>query len=131
MTPPGQETAQGAGEQASSDGAPPMVAEGVELIGEYEDSGYKEPPSIARRADGQVVQLPKLLYLIAESADGRRSYEEIASRVTEASGQELGPGDVKFLAEEKLRPLGVLAGPDGQRSEERRVGKECRARWSR
>jgi putative peptide zinc metalloprotease protein len=114
MTPSGQETAQGAGEQASSDGAPPKVAEGVELIGEYEDSGYKEPPSIARRADGQVVQLPKLLYLIAESADGRRSYEEIASRVTEESGQELGPGDVKFLVEEKLRPLGVVAGPDGQ-----------------
>jgi putative peptide zinc metalloprotease protein len=28
-------------------------ADGVELIGEYEDSGYKEPPAIARRADGQ------------------------------------------------------------------------------
>jgi putative peptide zinc metalloprotease protein len=114
MKPPEQETAQRVETQASSDGASPKVAEGIELIGEYEDSGYKEPPSIARRADGQVIQLPKLLYLIAESADGRRSYEEIASRVTEASGQELGPGDVKFLVEEKLRPLGVLAGPDGQ-----------------
>jgi putative peptide zinc metalloprotease protein len=114
MKPPEQETAQQVEAQASSDGAPPKVAEGVELIGEYEDSGYKEPPSIARRADGQVIQLPNLLYLIAENADGRRNYEEIAGRVTEESGQELGPGDVKFLVEEKLRPLGVLAGPDGR-----------------
>jgi putative peptide zinc metalloprotease protein len=95
------------------DGAPPKLAEGIELIGEYEDSGYKEPPSIARRADGQVIQLPKLLYFVAESADGKRSYEQIAERVTEATGRGVGGDDIRFLVNEKLRPLGVLAQADG------------------
>src|SRR5687767_1462402 len=41
---------------------PPARAEGVELIGEFEQSGFEDPPSLARRADGQVVQLTELLY---------------------------------------------------------------------
>jgi putative peptide zinc metalloprotease protein len=102
-------------EQATvqADGSPPTLADGIELIGEYEDSGYKEPPSIARRADGQVIQLPKLLYFVAESADGRRTYEQIAERVTEATGRGVSGDDIRFLVEQKLRPLGVLAQADG------------------
>ena len=46
--------------------APPRLADGVELIGEFADSGFKQAPFIARRADGQVVQLPKMLYRLAE-----------------------------------------------------------------
>src|SRR5439155_2179289 len=98
-------------------GRPPALSPGIELIGEYADSGYKEPPSIARRADGQVIQLPALLYHVADSIDGRRTYEQIAERVTDASGRGVGPGDVKFLVEEKLRPLGVVAGADGRAPE--------------
>jgi putative peptide zinc metalloprotease protein len=97
-----------------TNGAKPKVAEGIELIGEYEDSGFKEPPSIARRADGQIIQLPHLLYVIAESADGRHTYEEIAQRTSEASGRGVTAENVQFLIDEKLRPLGVIAGPDGQ-----------------
>ena len=48
----------------------PSLADGVELIGVYEGSGFKEPPHIVRRADGQVIQLSKLLFLVAEAADG-------------------------------------------------------------
>jgi putative peptide zinc metalloprotease protein len=96
-----------------TDGRPPKLAEGIELIGEYADSGYKDPPSIARRSDGQVVQLPKLLYAIAERADGRRSYDEIAEQVTEEIGRGVSDENVRFLVEEKLRPLGVLAQADG------------------
>jgi putative peptide zinc metalloprotease protein len=101
-------------ERSSGPDGVPRLAADIELIGEYEDSGYQEPPSIARRADGQIIQLPALLYLVAESIDGRRTYEEIAARVTEASGRGVGAGDVKFLVEEKLAPLGIVAGPDGQ-----------------
>jgi putative peptide zinc metalloprotease protein len=102
---------------AQADSRPPQLCEGVDLIGEYEDSGFKNPPSIARRADGQVIQLPALLYLVAASVDGRRTYEQIAEQVTEASGRGVGPGDVKFLVEEKLLPLGVVTGPDGKSPE--------------
>ncbi len=58
----------------ASDGAevPPRPAEGVELIGEYEGSGFKKAPYLARRGDGQTVQLTRLLYLVAEAADGSR-----------------------------------------------------------
>src|SRR5215208_3455295 len=60
---------------------PPQSAEGVELIGEYQDSGFKEPRYIARRADGQVIQLTLLLYLVAHEVDGERDFAEIARRV--------------------------------------------------
>jgi putative peptide zinc metalloprotease protein len=95
----------------------PRLAEGIELIGVYEDSGYKEPPSIARRADGQIIQLPSLLYLIAEEADGRTSYDEIAERVSEETRRGVSANNVRFLVDEKLRPLGVLAQADGSSPE--------------
>jgi putative peptide zinc metalloprotease protein len=109
--PADQETA-----EAAPDGRP-QLAEGIELIGEYEDSGYKEPPSIARRADGQIIQLPSLLYLIAEKADGRTSCEEIAERVSDETRRGVSADNVRFLVEEKLRPLGVLAQADGSSPE--------------
>jgi putative peptide zinc metalloprotease protein len=112
------QTAQAGGASApQADGAPPRLAEGIELIGEYEDSGYKEAPSIARRADGQVIQLPAILFHVAESIDGRRTYAEIAERATQATGRGLGPEEIKYLVDEKLRPLGVVASADGKSPE--------------
>jgi putative peptide zinc metalloprotease protein len=93
--------------------APPRLADGLELIGEYEGSGFKEPPSIARRADGQMIQLPSILYVVAEAVDGRRTYDEIASRVSEQIGRELDADGARMLVEEKLRPLGVVTAEDG------------------
>src|SRR5438874_10559827 len=93
--------------------AAPRLAEGLELLGEYRDSGFKEPPYLARRADGQVLQLPRLLYLVAENADGRRSYGQIAEAVTEQFGRGVSEDNVRVLADSKLRPLGVLAARDG------------------
>lgn len=66
-----------------------------------------------RRSDGQVVQLSPLLYLVAEHADGRRSYGEIAEAVSAAFGRGVSDDNVRVLVEEKLRPLGVLAAEDG------------------
>lgn len=91
----------------------PRIAAGVELVGRFEGSGFKEPPYLARRGDGQVIQLPELLYRVAEQCDGRRHCAGIAARVSRAFGRELAPGDVRFLLEEKLWPLGLLAAGDG------------------
>src|SRR3954466_4594708 len=91
---------------------PPRLADGVELIGEYEGSGYKEPPSLVRRGDGQVVQLTPLLYTVTEKADGRRDYADIASAITTEIGRKVSADNVRFLVEEKLVPLGVLVGAD-------------------
>jgi putative peptide zinc metalloprotease protein len=37
----------------------PRLADGVELLGEYKDSGYSQPPSLVRRPDGQVIQMSR------------------------------------------------------------------------
>src|SRR6266576_1748081 len=95
----------------------PKLADGVELIGEYEGSGFKEAPYIARRADGQVVQLAPLLYLIAEGADGVRTNEEIAAAVSEAIKRGVSADNVRQLVDERLRPLGVIAPADGSEPE--------------
>jgi putative peptide zinc metalloprotease protein len=95
----------------------PKLADGVELIGKYEGSGFKEAPYIARRADGQVVQLAPLLYLIAEAADGRRTEEEIAAAVSEAIKRGVSADNVHQLVDERLRPLGVITGADGTQNE--------------
>ncbi|MDQ1374276.1 MAG: putative peptide zinc metalloprotease protein, partial [Actinomycetota bacterium] len=62
---------------------PPQLADGVELIGDYGGSGFKEPPSLVRRNDGQVIQLTELLYLVAKYSDGSRDADAIGAKVTE------------------------------------------------
>jgi putative peptide zinc metalloprotease protein len=91
----------------------PRLANGVELIGKYEGSGFKEAPYLARRGDGQVIQLAPLLYLIAELADGTHTDEEIAAAVSEAIKRGVSGDNVRELVDAKLRPLGVLAAADG------------------
>src|SRR5829696_6732947 len=88
-------------------------ADGLELVGRFEDSGFREPPLLARRADGQVIQLSELLYAIAAEADGHRDVHAIAEAVTRRYGRSVTADNVVFLAERKLRPLGVLALADG------------------
>lgn len=61
--------------------------------------------------------MPDLLYFVAEEVDGQKSYDQIAERVSEKLGKQIGPDDAKFLVEEKLRPLGVIAGPEGEQPE--------------
>jgi putative peptide zinc metalloprotease protein len=92
-------------------GSPPHLAEGVELMGQMEDSGFEETPFLARRADGKVIQLPQILYTLADQIDGTATYEQIAKRVTEALGAEIEADDTRFLVDEKLAPLGLIAGP--------------------
>jgi putative peptide zinc metalloprotease protein len=91
----------------------PRLADGVELLGCFEDSGFIDPPYLARRADGQVLQLTPLLHHVAEAADGRRTNSEIAERVGAAIGKTVTADNVEFLVDEKLRPLGVMAAADG------------------
>ncbi|MDP9440817.1 MAG: hypothetical protein M3P34_01260, partial [Actinomycetota bacterium] len=99
------------------DDAPPRLCQGIDVMGEYEGSGYKEPHFMARREDGQVIQLTELLFYVADNADGRQSYDEIAERVSESYGKKVSADNVRYLVQEKLRPLGVVAGADGSTPE--------------
>src|SRR2546423_6658367 len=92
---------------------PPRLAAGVELIGEYKKSGFKEPPWIVRRGDGQMIQLSELLYLVAEAADGRTPVDEMAAEVSRRYGRTVSSDNAGFVIEKKLRPLGVVSALDG------------------
>jgi putative peptide zinc metalloprotease protein len=91
----------------------PVRAEGVHLIGELPGSGYKQPPSLVRRADGQTVQLTRLLFLVLDSIDGHRSLEDVADRVSDAFGRQVSAAQVAELVDGQLRPLGLLQLADG------------------
>ncbi|MFD2092378.1 hypothetical protein [Blastococcus deserti] len=89
------------------------LADGTELLGEYKDSAYQDPRYLVRRADGQVMQLPGLLYRVACSLDGRDD-AQVAADVSAELGQALTGEQVAFLAEERLRPVGLIAPETGE-----------------
>jgi putative peptide zinc metalloprotease protein len=87
----------------------PRMAAGTELIGEYQGSGFQEPRFIVRRVDGQVIQLPRLLYLLAASLDGKRDSEQIAAALSDELDRILRADQVAFLINQRLRPAGLVA----------------------
>jgi putative peptide zinc metalloprotease protein len=97
--------------------AQPQLADGVELLGQYKGSGFKEPRYLARRPDGQVVQLPPVLYHVAEGAAEGADYAAIAERVGEAINRTVSEDNVRFMVDEKLRPLGLIHDPAGEGAE--------------
>lgn len=60
-----------------------------------------------------MVQLPQMLYVLAEQIDGTRGYPEIAAALSESIEREVDAEDAQYLVEEKLRPLGVVTQADG------------------
>ena len=92
----------------------PELASGVDLIGEYQASGYKEAPCLVRRADGQTIQLTPLLYATVELIDGRRDVEQIARALGDRIGRSVSADNVRFLVAEKLRPCGLVKDADGR-----------------
>ncbi|MGH1550747.1 hypothetical protein ACRAWB_16790 [Leifsonia poae] len=98
----------------------PVRASGVELIGAMRGSGYREPPSLARRGDGQTLQLTPLLFAVLDEVDGRSDLRAIADRVTARTGRLVRPEDVAQLIDASLRPLGLLTRADGTEPEVKR-----------
>lgn len=98
----------------------PARADGVQLLGESKGSGYREAPSLIRRADGQTLQLTRLLYLILEAADGTRSLEDIARVVSPVFGRQVSADNVSALVQSQLLPLGLLRLADGAEPEVKR-----------
>ncbi len=88
-------------------------AEGLQMVGELRGSGYREAPSLVRRADGQTISLTPLLYLVLEAVDGHRTDEEVAAHVSSASGRIVDAANVRTLVDGNLRPLGLLRLADG------------------
>ncbi|MFD0382379.1 hypothetical protein ACFQ2B_07840 [Streptomyces stramineus] len=86
----------------------PALAAGMELVGEYEDSGYREPPHLVCRPDGQIVRLPALLYQVVRALNAPPAREgvvaEVAERLSRETGRQFTSEHVAFLIDKKLAP---------------------------
>jgi putative peptide zinc metalloprotease protein len=100
----------------------PALADGAELLGEFKNSGYREPPQLVRLPNGQLVRLPPLLFLVARSlhrhrdlagADVAHALDRVADSVSEEAGARLTAEQIVYLADRKLAPLGVTTYSDG------------------
>jgi len=96
------------------------VAPGVELLGPMAGSGYRTPPVLVRRPDGQVVQLTPLLAAVLAAADGQRDAAAIADYVAAHHGRALHPDDAAQLLR-RLVPLGLVVRPGQPASAARRA----------
>src|SRR5690348_6508310 len=90
----------------------PVRADGVELLGSMPGSGYRRPPALVRRSDGQVLQLTPLLYQVLEEIDGHRTFEQVGEQVSARVGRQLDAAGVQTFVEQ-LRTLGILRLADG------------------
>ncbi|MFP5070831.1 thermonuclease family protein [Pseudonocardia nantongensis] len=85
----------------------PVPVEGIEFLGRYDGSGFRHPRYLLRRSDGQVAQLPWLLYRTAWHLDGRRSLAELAALLGADTGRDITASQVGFLIAHRLRPAGL------------------------
>src|SRR5919107_1991678 len=90
-----------------------MRVDDLQLIGAMRGSGYRTPPALVRRGDGQTLQLTPLLYSLLEAVDGRRSCAEIADIVSHAMRRGFTEDMVATLVDQHLRPMGLLKLADG------------------
>jgi putative peptide zinc metalloprotease protein len=92
----------------------PPLAEGVELIGRYDGSGFEDAPYIAKRRDGQVVQLTHLLFLVAANLRADGDADAVARAVSRAFGRDVSADNVDYLVQQKLRLTGLVATPESE-----------------
>jgi putative peptide zinc metalloprotease protein len=111
----------GSGVAAPGPAVVPVLADGVELISESQGSGYRTPPALVRRADGQVIQLTQLLHLMLSVIDGQRTTGEIAGKVSMAYGKTVTEDNIETLMQTQLLPLGLLRRADGSQPETKKA----------
>jgi putative peptide zinc metalloprotease protein len=86
-----------------------LLADGAELLGEFQGSGRTPAPYLIRRPDGRMLEVSPLLYLVAASLAGAADLDEVAHRVTSAGHRPVSVSSVSYLIDRKLRPLGIVA----------------------
>ena len=91
----------------------PARVDDLQLIGAMAGSGFRTPPSLVRRSDGQTLQLTPLLYRVLEAIDGRRTCAEIATVVSHSMRRSVSEDMIATLVDQHLRPMGLLKLDDG------------------
>ena len=89
----------------------PALAPGVELAGIFADGAFKEPQWLIVR-NGHFLQVPELIYRVAEYADGQRTLGEIAAMITASTRWNLTAQHVHWILLSKLMPVAIVL-PDG------------------
>ena len=84
------------------------LAPGTELLGQWQGSAYRVAPYLIRRADGQHLQVSRLLYQLADSVQSTSAPDELASRLSRSTGRDISVDNVVHLLRTKLVPLGIL-----------------------
>src|SRR4051794_2287316 len=92
----------------------PRLASGVRPAGEMVESAFEDPPWLVEHEGAGYVQVTRLLYLIAESCDGKNTLEEIAKGVSDEYGKQVSADNVKTLVAGQLIPKGLVENGDGQ-----------------
>ena len=94
---------------------PLRPAAGLSLLGEYQGDESAEPRFLVRRSDGQVIQLSRLLYLVAVAitevavqGNGAAAADVVAEQVSPEFGQEVTAANVRYMVATKLAPLAVV-----------------------
>ncbi len=91
---------------------PPLArAEGVELLGDIHGCGYRDGACLVRRADGQMLQMGRLMYALLESIDGRRDVRELSGAVSDQLERRVTEEQVARLAQ-KIALQGLLEGTE-------------------
>ena len=91
------------------EGAPGQVAlsPGTQLLGEWQGSAFAEGPWIIRRYDGQVIQVSRIVYLVAVALSETTALDQVAALVSSANGREVSTENVAELLRRTLLPLGI------------------------
>jgi hypothetical protein len=94
---------------------PLRPAAGLSLLGEYQGGESAEPRFLVRRSDGQVIQLSRLLYLVAVAItevavqrNGVAAADVVAEQVSPEFGQQVTAANVRYMVATKLAPLAVV-----------------------
>ena len=86
----------------------PSLAPGLQLLGRYEGSGFKDDHFLVARSDGQIVHLSALLYHVLAELAPERTADDVGRAVSARVGKVLPPDGVRYLLEKKLAPGGLL-----------------------
>jgi putative peptide zinc metalloprotease protein len=87
---------------------------GTRELGEVQGSGLIDPSYLVRRGDGQVVQVSRLLYLVAKEVSADREAHQVAAAVSAACGRHLTVAGLHRLLTDKLEPIGLVQNLDGE-----------------
>ncbi|MFD0899663.1 zinc metalloprotease [Actinomadura sediminis] len=101
----------------------PTLVDGAELVGEFKNSGYREPPQLVSLPNRQLVRLPPLLFHVvkalhehrhlAGTTDVETALDRVAEAVSREAGARLTGEQIVYLVDRKLAPLGVTTFSDG------------------